>query len=321
MGGNIWQSSVRLCREDYDNTVLSIIELVKGIDPAALFETIDYVREKDSFGDLDILVLGSVSKFRDYFTTAGIAFSKNGSVLSALINNFQIDFIFAATPEELAYSKNYYSWNDAGNIVGRLSKSLGFKHGHNGLFYIHRSEQKDRILSTTLLTTDYFKILDILKLDVEKFKLGFDTYIELFDWVSQSPYFNKNIYAYENLNHANKVRDRKRKTYNMFLSYCENLQEKFTYKFDRQSAVVYNFPELTLVLKEDFLRESLNKKLKENFGGDKILSLITLEPYALGRFIHYLKSQYSREMLLSYLEQDCFNSEKFILQVYADYCV
>lgn len=320
MGGNIWQQSVRLDKECYEATVENIISLVKLIDSNALIETIEYVREKDNFGDLDILVLSDVVKFKNYFTENNIPFKKNGDVLSALINTFQIDFIFASDTDQMIYSKNYFSWNDAGNLVGRLSKSLGFKHGHAGLFYVHRTEQKDRVISTTLLTMDYFKILEILKLDINKFKIGFNTYLELFEWVSNSPYFDKNKYLYENLNNANKTRDRKRKTYNMFLNYCKTLPDKFLYHFDRQSIVVYNFPELLSTLQEDCFRQSLNNKLKENFGGDKILSLINFETNKeLGTFIQYIKKLHTKEMLLSYLDQENFNNNLFILETYKNF--
>ena len=79
--------------------------------------------------------------------------------------------------------------------------------------YAHKYK-KDIVLTYNLLTA-----LEILGLDWERYKQGFNNYDEMFEYVTSCKAFDKSKFALENLNHRNRVRDRKRKTYNLFLQY------------------------------------------------------------------------------------------------------
>ena len=74
------------------------------------------------------------------------------------------------------------------------------------------------------LSNNFEDILNILGLNTTVYKNGFDTYQEMFDFVISSPYFDKNLFLFENLNNKNRVRDKKRKTYNMFLEYLDTIE-------------------------------------------------------------------------------------------------
>lgn len=324
MGGNIWkEQSVRLELKDY----LIVLQEVKALLEEHIvldkneIKEIAYIKNKADFGDLDLLL---TSRFEHktflikYLENSEMLYKVNGDVVSFLYKNFQVDIIFV-NASDILYAKNYFSWNDAGNLVGRMIKQLGFKHGHNGLYYINR--QDTQVLSETCVSKDYLDALRILKLDTSLFLKGFDTKEQLFNWVIASPYFNKDIFKFENLNHTNKVRDRKRATYNDFLKYLETLPDKtFNYKFDRQSIAVYHYPFLADVLTSDLKRSEDNLKIKGVFNGEVFTKLLNIYDKPLGAFIKYFKSKYSSEYLL--MMADTKTNEEisdFILAVYLTY--
>lgn len=207
---------------------------------------VDFIREKQDFGDIDIIVIDDrdpatipgnnetpLKIILDNINKFGITdelFINNNPFASILYESkYQVDFI-TVKPEEAAYTQAYLSHNDLGNLLGRQIKRFNVTHGMNGLWYDHY--MNDRAHRTRfLLSLDPYEILRILDLDVEKFKNGFDTYQEMFDYVQSSKYFNPELFKFENLNNRNRVRDKKRKVYNQFLQYIN---------YDVTNDLVYN---------------------------------------------------------------------------------
>lgn len=234
MGGNAFNhkgyESQRMSKQEFHEYEKEILDILASLDIEG--KAIPYVREKESFGDIDIIVVKeddrnvkeiiceNISKFG---LTDEFIF-RNKDVISILYKHkYQVDFIF--TPNKVKdYHQWYLSYNDLGNLLGRIIKESGFQHGHNGLFYVYREGNHYKELIE--LTTDYSKALEILGLDVEKFYSGFDTFKEMFDFVSSCKYFKKSRFALENLNNRNRVRDRKRKVYNEFLKYIDTVEDK-----------------------------------------------------------------------------------------------
>lgn len=257
---------------------------------------IPFIRDKDSFGDLDLLI----SNYDKHKLINWLDLNKylkviNGNVLSIYhpIYKFQIDFIFTNL-NKMDYSRNYFSWGCAGNLVGRLIKTLGFKHGHEGLYYVQRDG--NYIITEHLLSLNYFETLSILKLDVEKFKQGFNSLEELFIWFTASPYFNLELFKLENLNHTNRLRDSKRKDYCQFLSWC--LSEKtlksndIISKDDRETFVLNLFPNLKKDIDEFNLYQHKRKQAALKFNGVIVNSITKLKGKDLGNFINLFKSHF-----------------------------
>lgn len=284
MGGNVFKNNytvVRLEEKEYTKYCDNLSFILKDLG-ITLFHFTRSVSEKRDHGDLDVIVLDTPTNYsaiRSFFHEYPT--SKNGDVFSVLFNSFQIDFIF--TPEKyFNYSCNYFDWNDLGNLIGRLSKSLGFKHGHNGLYYIQRIG--DHYKKEHILSYNFSDIIKILKLNPVKFKEGFSTYKELFDFIIESPYFDKEKFKLENLNNTNRVRDRKRKTYNLFLKYVEDIDKKPIVILDKYQFVCSFFPTLDLKVKLDcelyYQKIQVNKILDGRF----IISLLGIEGKKLGVF-------------------------------------
>lgn len=283
---------------------------------------------KTDFGDMDLVINTNdpdvINLHSKYLSELGFPVSRNGDVLSFLHDNFQIDLLFTPV-ESFDYACNYYAWNDLGNVVGRLSKKLGFKHGHTGLWYIQRD--LDVVVKEYLVSSDYLTILGILGLDVEQFKAGFNTSLEMFEWAGKSPYFDPEIFKFENLNHINRVRDRKRKVYNELVTWSTEVWKpdpNVTYltppaKEDRRAFVLNLYPEIRQPILELELELSLQRAAAVRVNGKVMMDLIPgLAGKALGGFIKYFREQKPNFIAYALNAKD-EEIEQDILKLYQDY--
>ena len=133
----------------------------------------------------------------------------------------QIDFIITPDSEiEAAY--NYFSYNDLGNLMGRIAHKFDTKYGQDGLRFVYRTEGK--VLGEIKLSTDPVEICKFLGLkDFREAKL--ESLLDIFEYVRSSKYFNPFMYDMDELNKINRDRNKKRKTYMSFLDYCGPLKE------------------------------------------------------------------------------------------------
>lgn len=239
MGGNAIKDVQRLDKEQYNELIQDIIPKLKEVLGERTIKVIKAYNQKDSFGDIDILVesynldYNWVDNVISAFKLSSNDYSKNGKVFSFRVHeyNFQADLILVSS-EKLEIAYNYFNYNDFSNLIGRMTKKLGFKLGHDGLFYIERDG--DHILTDECFSLDYYDALRYLELDVERYKQGFETLEDVFEYVASSPYFNPDIYLLHNRNHISRTRDKKRKTYSAFLKWCEEHNDELThYSYDR----------------------------------------------------------------------------------------
>jgi hypothetical protein len=268
-------------------------------------------RTKDSFGDMDIL----------YSTTVGIPLSvedikrsfnpteivKNSECMSFDVEELQIDVI-NIDDNKYNYALNYFSWNDCGNLVGKIAHKFGLKHGHRGLTLPLRDG--DNAFGEVLLTLDHDVALKFLGLDANRFNEGFDTLTDMFDWVSSSPHYHPSYYELENLNTIARVRDRKRPTYNAFLEYglakSGSFGEPLQGTKSRFLPLIWeSFPSARADFEQQVAELSLNKYLKTKFNGDIVSKITDLSGKQLGMFISHLRTlpMFQRDILM-YLSDD-----------------
>lgn len=330
MGGNIFKDEhkvVRLSSKEYFEMVEEILPLLAKTETGVEYHPVQAVYEKSDYGDMDIIVNTDdpdiKQKHVDALTALNLPVSRNGEVISFLYKQFQIDLIFVS-PISHEYSKNYFSWNDLGNLIGRLSKKLGFKHGHQGLMYVQRDG--DVVLKNHMLSYDYLTIVKILELDVEKFKQGFNNTLEMFEWLSKSPYFDPEVFKFENLNHINRVRDRKRKVYNDFLNWCLSFErpadvvvKEPPLKHLREKFVLELFPEFKSEVYTLYLDVAIKRAVAQKFNGKVVMKLVPeLSGKELGGFLEYYKQ--SVDMFIPYvLNVKQEELEEDILKTYQEY--
>lgn len=133
--------------------------------------------EKESFGDVDILVkpVCSAADFLAWIMTvlAPTDIAVHGPVHSlAYENMYQVDLILC---ENLEMSSFFYSFGDTGAILGRMCSKHELKYGNAGLA---------GVASKILLSEDPVAICAYLRLSYEAWEQGFDTQVALMEWIT-----------------------------------------------------------------------------------------------------------------------------------------
>lgn len=330
MGGNLYTMR-RYQADEYrelESEVVETIEYTLNTNVKGLL----YYRNKESFGDMDILVeadflpqnymeliisafnLNSISQSE---TIKPSNWTKNGNVISFQYKKFQIDLILMSSQYfESAYY--YYAYNDLGNLLGRLTHKMGFKFGHKGLSLIIRpTDGDDHVIGEVTVTQEIEEILDIVGLDPYVYHKGFDDVEDIFKYVASSKYFNPEIYLLDNRNATSRIRDKKRKTYTEFLNWCEARKDELP-KFDFGSVVekggysirepwytdkiLSRYPEVEDIVDGLIYEYEQNKKLKEKLSGGVVMKVTGIEGKELGILYRQIKEtlldRYSREQLI-----------------------
>ncbi len=252
MGGNALKtvSTRRLDAEVYHRLATQVADLLRETFGARA-EVIPAYRQKADFGDLDVIVEkekvlvpgDGYEALRAFAEKHGFAreFHANGSVLSydhrtsaSDEAGFQVDLILTPAAEMDA-ALAYFSYNDLGNLIGRTAHKMGFSYGHKGLLYPYR--EGTHLFRTIEITSDTDQALTFLGYAPERFHQGFENLQEIFDYVTGSRYFNRDIFLLENRNHASRVRDRKRKTYAGFLEHLEAHPELPAFEYPEDKSV------------------------------------------------------------------------------------
>jgi hypothetical protein len=220
MGGKLFNAP-RISNDDYHSLIEFFSNEFKsiGIDTLVPYS----FKSKDSHGDLDIIVEGPVipkEKLMEMFKLDKDQVSQNSSVISIYYQGkYQVDLCFH--PEESFQSAHDYNRNgDCGNMVGRIAHMMGFKYGHRGLLYPVRLSDCDE-LGEVLISRDTGAIHRFFDLDHDDWIEGFDNEMDLYHWVIRSKYFNPEMFKFENLNHINRVRNKKRPVYAGFVEFLE----------------------------------------------------------------------------------------------------
>lgn len=304
MGGNaLFEThgleSKRMNVQQYEHLKENVSKFLDNLDVD--YRHVKAYHTKDSFGDLDIVVSRgkmSVTKIRQYLKignlpmTNELTMPKNVSGISTLVTGFQIDFIFVE-PEELESAVTYYSYNDIWNLLGKVIKTWDYKLGWQGLLYTYRNgtHYKEDIV----LTYDLYTALNILGLSVDRYLQGFDTHEDMFEYVISSKAFDPSKFALENLNHRNRVRDRKRQTYNLFLQYIEGKE------YPKPQALIRpedRFPHLVGEIKkrDDMFVDANNAKKIIN--GNIIRELTGLEDVKIKKVLETFRARFKVEDIL-----------------------
>ena len=248
----------------------------------------EYFGAKDTFGDLDVLILAESLKGKDMREIIEDHFAPNeiyhnGSVYSFDYKEFQIDFILVKT-KYWDSSYHYYSYNDLGNLIGRISYQMGFRYGHYGLKLVYRHPDGGRKFEM-ILSQEILDILNFLGFDIDTYG-QFHELQDVFDYVIASKYFNPRIFQYEALNHQNKTRNKKRVNYAGFLDYVETMKFPNAYIYEDKDYYVKmaeDYFGIDIVSKiEEWKKEvERDKAIAEKFNGHKIMEHVRDQPICL----------------------------------------
>lgn len=313
MGGNAIKGAKRLERDEYLSMMSFVTSKLNSHD--IKHHVIQAYETKPSFGDMDIIAVKQAGRNVKQICCDALdplEIKHNGNVSSLNVQGFQVDLIFESE-ENFDFATKYFAFNDLGNLIGRVAHKMGFKFGHDGVWFVMRDG--DYVFGEICLTKDFFKGLAFFGFDVERYKQGFKTLDDIFTYVSSSKYFNRNLYPLEHRNHIARMRDRKRKTYTAFLKYCDELPDVEEYQFDEpqtylSTAFMYfpKFQEEHAILCRDF---EVSKILKTKFNGVIVGTLTGLAGKQLGMFMSEFKQQFGDvwQLFLIASSQDIINEE------------
>lgn len=317
----------RLTKEQYDE-VLSALTITLPYKTAA----IPSYRSKDSFGDCDLLTTSTDEAFEKSLSKDFVLLDKkrNGSVTSYALKYcnfppFQFDLI-KAREDSFKFHYNYLSYNDLGNLIGRVAAAFGFKFAHDGLYilawYSHKGEERSvaRVKETgktndcaeykmeKLFISNFDQALEFLGFDRLRFAQGFNTIDDILDYVASSKYFCKDFFLFENRNHDQRKRDIKRPTYTRALEYFDTLVEakskdEVTRAF--MADVATKYPSIINIKRN--MRKEIKRKyvLSRRLSSRRVVWLYgrlfnkQLEGVALGNMMKFLNNNCDKSLAVS----------------------
>lgn len=317
----------RLTKEQYDE-VLSALTITLPYKTVA----IPSYRAKDSFGDCDLLTTATDEAFEKSLSKdfALLGKKKNGSVTSYALKYgnfppFQFDLI-KAKEDSFKFHYNYLSYNDLGNLIGRVAAAFGFKFAHDGLYilawYSHKGEERSvgRVKEygktndcaehkiEKLFISNFNEALEFLGFDSLRFAQGFNTVDDILNFVASSKYFCKDFFLFENRNHDQRKRDIKRPTYTRALEYFDTLVEtksrdEVTRAF--KADVAKKYPSIVNIKRA--MRKEIKRKyvLSRRLSSRRVVWLYKrlfsrqLEGVALGNIMKFLTNNCDKTLAVS----------------------
>lgn len=301
MGGNAFDNLRRLIAAEYAPYEAEVLDQLSRVYQR--FAPIRYYHHKPDFGDMDVVVADKAlgrTDFAAFLSALGaddVVYNKD--IYSFRYKDFQVDLIHVA-PEHFDTALFYFAYNDLNNLIGRVAHKFGVKFGWDGLTYQIRTESGHRA-QKIVLSTDPAAIYAFLGYDYARWQQGFDRLEDIFAFVASSPYFNPELYAFENLNHINRTRNRKRQTYTRFLDWLAERPEyaaQATHHFHPDKSLylikVHNaFPHADLLgqLKAYAQEQAAHEARSQKFNGHLVSAWTNLKGKALGQVMAaYLKT-------------------------------
>lgn len=308
MGGNALKDSgaTRVSNEEYQILKAEVLEILRSNFKGILCVVPESYRNKATHGDIDVIVscldvAGNREHILEIFGT-DIHVMQSNQGMALLYKGVQVDLI-EMPAEDFSSSYNYYSYNDLGNLLGRIFHKFGLKFGHKGLMYIVRDEKSNPI-GEIILSKSMHEILDFIGLNYETWLNGFEGLTDIFEFVIGSPYFNKEIYSYENLNAPNRVRNKKRPTYREFLKYLQNRAEDVpAFIFGRDKSVYLGrifekFPYGLEEYKQILEVQAMKKTRRQLFHGEMVKEVTGKTGKELGELMAKLRADPKLEELI-----------------------
>lgn len=298
--------------------------LYDGISNNLSVQLINSYNQKQTFGDMDLLyhyksitpeVIVSTLEMLGFRIYENIV--KNGNITSIGIyltesDVFQLDFIYVPQ-ESFKFAYHYFSFNDMGNLIGRVARRVGLKFGHDGLWYVQRAPENDNVmLKEHLLTNNFDEALEHLGYDVKRYHEGFDTLEDIFKYVMTSRFYDFNKFDLTQRNHKARIRDAKRPNYRAFLEYAQ--EHPIVNKIDDvEHYKVYHFGKFPIFYKEYFdvlEQHKQHQEFKSKYNGQIVMDAledgynIILRGKELGVFMQSVKDVFTQDFVLGKNQED-----------------
>jgi hypothetical protein len=308
MGGNLFKLG-RKPRAEYLEIEAEVRRCLDAIAGGG-YRIPRYYASKADFGDLDVVLsraaidaLGGMEAFRSAIAASlDVRESKSvGPMYSTVVRELQVDY-FIRDPELLDATYHYLSFNDLGNLIGKIYRRLGFKYGEQGLCYVFRRTRQESYKRDLPISRDWPRILAFIGLDVPAWEAGFDTLEDMFAWASASPYFS--VAPYQEQSRKTERRAAARTTMARFLAWleAEHIDKRYVYLEDTDGylpSIAAAFPEAELeqAIAHERSCEAEAEALREKFSGDRVREWTGLDGKSLGGFLRRFTREYSDDRL------------------------
>jgi hypothetical protein len=284
-------------RVDKDMYHVLVDELVRtaqdSFGGSTLLDVLHYAN-KQSFGDIDLVGISCGSQdealIKELFKPQFI--SKNSFVYSFDYKGVQVDLSLLPSRNERDALYLFSCFSPTGNILGRLLKQKGLKWGIDGLSYPIKLSDSEQLGTVPILSHNpwrsFIKTLNFLGFDYspdcfdlhKEFFKGFchqfQEQKDIFEFLASANVFNKEIFAFENLNHQNRKRDRVRADYHAWLEFIENKESNFKAEYDKTVYLDEINQHFKINLYENW-QELMSKKLLKDHLKDKFSGLTVME--------------------------------------------
>lgn len=331
MGGNALKTVAthRLSAASYLQLAAQVMDTLQS-ESGFRVELVRSFGAKADFGDMDVIADRSTlpadvpALMSHLFNPHEVV--SNGNVLSFDVAAFQVDLV-CVPASEYDTARDYFAFNDLGNLMGRTAHRMGFTYGHNGLRY--KVRDGDYLVADLTVTTEMPAAFAFLGYDYRRFDQGFHTLEEVFAFAASSAHFNPAAYPLESRGHRDRVRDQKRQNYRLFLEWLQTAGVAAGASADLQrehhlQRALKQFPAFAEALSQSQEALAGARRRKQLFNGQIVAELTGLEGRELGQLMRELHDAYpgGRAAFVSWLDQlqdhDLTPLHAYIEQVAAD---
>jgi len=323
--------SQRVERKDYFLLVQEIKTLWEQNFHTSIKDVLHYSNKPD-YGDIDLVAAcksdQEITKEKIQKAFGCQYISKNSCVYSFDYKNVQVDL---AILNGLYDFHSYYifsCYSPIGNVIGRLIKQKGLKWGIDGLSYPVKLSDSEQLGQISILYRSnpydtFERVLQFLGIEYdidEFFKNYFADQEDIFEWLASSELFNKDIFAFENLNHVNRKRDRLRNDYHNWLEFIKDRPNKFEGNKDKSIHIkeISNFFDINLhsLIEKRIANHQMEKFYKEKFNGKHLMEWGITEGKLIGECIAGFKQYVTNE---SFKEDIDKSFKRYILLKKSEY--
>lgn len=303
MGGNAFKNIniVRMNNVEFKNVSKKLVNILKDILNSEEVAILPYYDNKPFFSDVDIMLCNEdISNFEkennvnffEYcnklFSGEGIAINNDSLVSIAVpINKAHTEFAqvdLMPHPRENFY-KNliFYGYNDLNVLVNRFISIPLFnaKYTSDGVeINIYREKGNiDMLLGIAKTENSALEYLSFLDLDINKFKKGFSTKEEIFDFILSSKYFDTNTFNSQiKINNSSEKLRLRRDVYRTFIDYVKDKDFKSGTKvIDSLEVLFDNFDTLKKQSEMFFKQYDDYIIFKQRFNTENINAILGLE--------------------------------------------
>lgn len=296
------EKAERLSRNEYFFAILEIKQKCRA--HFRRVEEIMVLDDKTTFGDVDLIVINETppaesdeDRMRQTFQNSLLEYKhqKNDRMDSLLLElstgkTIQVDLM--RTKDDLDFEAKliHASKGHSSAVIGTLARAYGYKFGIDGFYKVHRPANGQHV--DILITKDLYTAMKMLDIDPQKW-ISSTTVEDIITLVSESSFFNPQLFRPDNFRHKKRVAIRKRSVQDYMyqtlskmepkeLSSSPNIfiEENFTEEYKRYQESVKKLSETS-------------KNMQEIINGDHLISTLGIKPSPIFReILSYIKEKY-----------------------------